>query len=281
MISINLLRKALLIAAALTVFPCLIVNAQVRFASPGDSLDDVKLSVDSVASFVRVRSGLEFSDLTRARLADLEQRTLTGANRRLNANEVVDVLTDAALSRLQSLTDQEIEQATVIYGRSHELDGSYAGFTWGEIKVSPAEFANRLRRFREDSRKNGKELRKKLRLFMAGTSPESGVNGHLELYRRVLPDQFGAVFQTGITPLQTVLLTYAMLSDDPIHLSGEALTKELKHAREWIGGDRYAPEKVRYPFGANGYLFAAPVNLFLDEKTISDLLQLIQKRTQT
>ena len=279
MIFISSLRRALLIGAALTIAISSFVHAQVRFASPGDSSNDVKQSVDSVTSFVQRRSGVEFSGVTEARLVALEQRTLAGANRRLSANELVDGLTDVALLRLQTLSDQEIEQATSVYRRSHELDGSYAGFTWGVIKVTPPEFANGIRRFRDESRNRSKELRKTLRMFIAGISPESGVNGHLELYSRVLPEQFGSVFRAGITPLQTILLAYAIVSDDPLQLSSDALTKEMEHAREWMRGERYPDTKGRYPFGANGYLFATPVNVFFGDRTINDLLDFVEKRT--
>jgi len=256
-------------------------SAQVEFPSTRSSEGEIKRSVASVDNFLYARANIRLSEPVKTRLVTAEQQVALGANSRLTSEQLIDVLTDVAFKRLQSLTEDDIRKAKATYEKSYIVDGSYAGFTWKQIKLSPADFEKNLKRLSERSKSDNRELRNTLQKIIAGSSPESGVNGQLQLYARVLPEQFGAVMQTGISPTQAVLIAYAIVSDDPIHISRTALEKEMAQAHKNIGGQRYPEPDGSCPFGTNGYLFATPLDLLFNDQTIASMLDAIQTRTKS
>jgi hypothetical protein len=256
-------------------------SAQVKFPSTRSSEGEIQQSVESIDNFLYSRSNIRLSETVKTRLVAAEQQVALGANSRLTAEQLIDVLTEVALKRLQSLTEDDIRKAKATYEKAYIVDGSYAGFTWKQIKVSPADFEKNLRRLSERSKSNNRELRNSLQKLIAGNSPESGVNGQLQLYARVMPEQFGAVMQAGISPSQAVLIAYAIASDDPIHISRTALENEMAQAHKNIGGQRYPEPNGSCPFGTNGYLFATPLDLIFNDQTIGSMLDAIQTRTKS
>jgi hypothetical protein len=255
-------------------------NAQVEFPSARSSEGEIKRSVQSIDNFLYARSNIRLSETIKTRLVAAEQQVALGANSRLTTEQLIDVLTEVAFKRLQSLTEDDIGRAKATYEKSYIVDGSYAGFTWKQIKLSPADFERNLRRLSERSKSNNRELRSSLQKLIAGNSPESGVNGHIQLYVRVLPEQFGAVMQTGISPTQALVIAYAIVSDDPIHIPRTALENEMAQAHKNIGGQRYPEPNGNCPFGTNGYLFATPLDLIFNDQTIGSMLDVIQTRTK-
>lgn len=256
-------------------------NAQVEFPSTRSSEGEIKRSVESIDTFLYSRSNVRLSEAVKARLVAAERQVTLGANSRLTSEQLIDVLTEVALKRLQSLTDDDIRKAKATYEKSYIVDGSYAGFTWKQVKLSPAGFEKNLKRLSERSKSNNLELRNTLQKLIAGNSHESGVNGQIQLYARVLPEQFGAVMQAGISPTQAVLIAYAIASDDPIHISRTALESEMAQAHKNIGGQRYPEPNGSCPFGTNGYLFATPLDLIFNDQTIGSMLDAIHKRTKS
>ncbi|HET8678394.1 MAG TPA: hypothetical protein VFO63_21515, partial [Blastocatellia bacterium] len=84
------------------------LGRQVRFASPGDSPERVSESVWQVDKFIYERSGLKMSRETRERLIAMESRALQGEGHRIGIEELTDALTETAVERISTLTDQEI-----------------------------------------------------------------------------------------------------------------------------------------------------------------------------
>ncbi len=255
-------------------------KAQVEFPSTRSSEGEIKRSVESIDNFLYARSNIRLSEVIKTRLVAAERQVALGANSRLTSEQLIAVLTEVALKRLQSLTEDDIRRAKATYEKSYIVDGSYAGFTWKQIKLSPADFEKNLRRLSERSKSNNRELRNTLQKLIAGNSPESGVNGQLQLYTRVLPEQFGAVMQAGISPTQALMIAYAIASDDPIHIPRTALENEMAQAHKNIGGQRYPEPNGSCPFGTNGYLFATPLDLIFNDQTIESMLDVIQTRTK-
>jgi hypothetical protein len=255
-------------------------SAQVEFPSTRSSEGEIKRSVESIDKFLYSRSNIRLSETVKTRLVDAERQVVLGANSRLTSEQLIDVLTEVALKRLQSLTEDDLRSAKATYEKSYVVDGSYAGFTWKQIKLSPADFEKNLRRLSERSKSNSRELRSTLQKLVAGNSPESGVNGQIQLYARVLPEQFGAVMQAGISPTQALLIAYAIASDDPIHIPRTAIEDEMALAHKNIGGQRYPEPNGNCPFGTNGYLFATPLDLIFNDQTIGSMLDVIQTRTK-
>src|SRR5438477_9014078 len=73
--------------------------------------DDTQKKVESTTRFIYERSGVELNAELKKRLAAMEQRSLDGPFGRITVRELVDILTDLAVERLSSLSDQEIQLA--------------------------------------------------------------------------------------------------------------------------------------------------------------------------
>ena len=72
-------------------------NAQVEFPSTRSSEGEIKRSVESVDSFLYARSNIRLSEAVKTRLVAAEQQVALGANSRLTAEQLIDVLTEVAL----------------------------------------------------------------------------------------------------------------------------------------------------------------------------------------
>src|SRR5436190_2061023 len=64
------------------------VGSEVRLASVGARSEDVRASADSVAEFIRYRSGLDLNDKVKDRLALMEERLLNGNGQRLAVDDL-------------------------------------------------------------------------------------------------------------------------------------------------------------------------------------------------
>src|SRR5262245_10315394 len=62
------------------------VGVEVSFAGANASIENVRLSIDSAANFIRKRSGLELNAAPLERIAIMEHRTLKGERRRIAAH---------------------------------------------------------------------------------------------------------------------------------------------------------------------------------------------------
>lgn len=251
-------------------------RAQVRFAAPENAAEHAGASVDALADFLRERAGVELTQPIKSRLAEMEGRVRSGAARRLAAGELADVLTETAWQRLSTLTDEEIEKAA----RACRADRSYVGLTWGAVDATPQVCAQVLRRLRAQSRQADGPAYEAVRGAALGRGGAGGVKGHLKLYESLLSEQFGSALTEGLTPVQAVLVTYAVASDDPIHWPLTRLRAEMEHAHQWRGGDEFPDPAGRVAFGPEGYLFPTPLDLIFNEGTLDALLDRIGERTK-
>src|SRR5215216_6744860 len=80
-------------------------NAQVEFPSTRSSESDIKRSVESIDNFLYARSNIRLSETIKTRLVAAEQQVALGANSRLTAEQLIDVLSEVAFRRLQSLSE--------------------------------------------------------------------------------------------------------------------------------------------------------------------------------
>jgi hypothetical protein len=269
-----LLQRTCLIAVTFIFINTAVKHAQSKTSSLISK--NVHTSVNAFNDFMRSRSGITLSAPAKAKLAQLEESTINGSSRRLRADELVDILTDVSLERLLVLNDDEIERVA----RTFHFDGSYAGFTWGALSTTPQQFISDVKALRKRCQQDEIASRKLLRSVIAGRSPEAGVHGHLNLYSKVWAEQFGSALQQGLTPLQSTLLVYAIVTDDPIHWSEDGIRNEMQHAHETMADD-YPDPQGRVPYGPHGFLFPTPADVLLNDHTVLAILERIEKQTKS
>ena len=83
-----------------------------------------------------------------------------------------------------------------------------------------------------------------------------------------------------MTPLQALLVTYSVASDDPLWYSQEHLDS-LKQNVQRVMTERlgnYPAAMGRPAYGRNGYIFSTPLDILLDQNTTARIFERIDQR---
>lgn len=268
------------------------VGREVQFASPGDPSGAIRASVNSVDNFIFKRSGVKLSGPTKTRLAEMERLTLNGGTRRLSISELNDVLTSTAFERLGRLTDEEILH----------VDDTLRGFNAPDLPrrfarraiqlpgrlvfISTDKFVGQLKAMRDQTNTPLGEVLK------AATHREIQNNVHRQIrdLSEGVPEKFIGAWDvtndrdgdSGVTPLQAVLIAYSVASVDLLCDSEANLARNMKGIQEGSSrllGEKYPSPEGHFAFGVNGYITSTPLDLVFDDQTINLMLDHIQERS--
>jgi hypothetical protein len=295
------------------------IGSEVRFASAGARGEDVRASLDSMAEFIRYRSGLALDDEVKGRLAHMEERVLNGNGRRITVGELGGLFTTILVERLHDCTDSEIERAAddltninrPLQGfdrrtekknyldkpndaqshvaRSIEGDGSDPSGTAADLQRIVMRFNGQGEMTREAFILKAKNLRDRFRsplqqVALVGITRQmitQAVRNRVESLGAALPEQWAVAQTDGLTPSQAFLIAYSTLSDDALGHSSEALRNlGAQLTQTWKAATGEAISyDGRMPYGTGGYLFSSPLDLAFDQRTISRLLKLLDERS--
>lgn len=268
------------------------VGREVQFASPGDPPGTIRASVNSVDNFIFKRSGVKLSGPTKTRLAEMERLTLKGGTRRLSISELNDVLTSTAFERLGRLTDEEILHVddTLRGFNAPDLPRRFARrviYLPGRlVLISSDKFVGQLKALRDQTNTPLGEILK------GATHREIAdvVHRRISTLSEAVPEKFAGAWDTnndregdtGVTPLQAVLLAYSVASSDLLTGSEASLAKEMRgiqYGSSRLLGENYPSPEGHLACGVNGYITSTPLDLVFDEQTINRLLDHIQERS--
>jgi hypothetical protein len=246
------------------------IGKQVRLDKVRKSPGQVRQAVADAAQFIRNRSGLTLSEGIKTRLAEQEQATIAESNRRITINDLVEILTATAVERLASLSDDEIAQARAIFLENGDI---YLRAS-GRGPIETAQFDGKVKEARELSRR-GDEIIK----GMVRAAVREEVTSRVDIYSEALPNHFGGAKQRGLTPLQAVLITYSVVSDDFMFHSQSTLNARQELVYERMHGQGFKQgRKPNKAYGSDGYLYTMPLDLILNETTLNSLLDRIADR---
>jgi hypothetical protein len=245
------------------------LGRQVRFASPGDSPERVSESVWQVDKFIYERSGLKMSRETRERLIAMESRALKGEGHRIGIEELTDALTETAVERISTLTDQEIEESRKTFLADGQIIHTRAS---GGSLLEPERFVEHAKALRYEAQRKDKLLRDGVRDFIAAE-----INSRAALLGEALPEDFGRAAEEGITPLQAVVYTYSVASDDQLNGSQGELQETVSRINKEKGRETVKGLATERAYGVNGRVFAAPLNVLFNAKTFNSFLDRIEK----
>lgn len=250
------------------------LGKEVKFADKLSTGEEVRESVESVASFIRQRSGLEVSEKIKEKLAGLETQHLVGNSSAISSANLIDALTATAVERLSNMSDAEVDQAAAVLSQS---DGEIILRGNGRGHTTSSEFVKQAKIMRDMSRQGDSVLRDAIHKEL-----ESAVTERVKTYSRALPKQFGEAETNGVTPLQAMLITYSVVSDDPLAGSKDTLKNKVeKTSRTLKNLGLVQPDfKPAKAYGKNGTIFAAPIDLVLDETTMTKLLDRVEERSK-
>lgn len=263
------------------------LGTEVQLARTGDNEANVRASIESAAHFMRNRSGVDLRGQIKTRLAEMEAATLEGATRRITPDELSEIIAITALDRISTASDDEIGHAAEImrgfdapdlpesFRRSREhirlrshLEGSLA----------PEEFVAQVKAIRDAN----PILKWAVLKPMAVHSASVEVNARLRTLSEAVPDQFSSP-NLGLTPLQAVIVTYSVVSEDNLTYSATNLRKRMQSLCDAISqknGRPYADPSGHLAYGPNGYFVSTPTDLVFDERTVNLLLDHIAERSR-
>ena len=233
---------------------------EVYFATHGDSAEQIVASVQSVDSFIHARSNMIMSPETKERLARMEEEALTGVSRRIHAEDLSVALADTLTERFSELTDQDIDYVAKITQRSNELLVLRKN---GDHATSHEGFVAMARGLREQSRRSDKATRDALL-----TAINEQLADRLELFQEATPEKFSHGKDEGITPLQALVITYSIAADDDLAGSRDELNRAA------LSGSNATRAKA---YGSNGRIFSSPIKVLFNKKTMTGLLERLEK----
>jgi hypothetical protein len=245
------------------------VGSEVRFASAAARPEQIDEAVGSTDDFIYWRSGLRMSAATKRKLAAAESDVLKGKATRITLGELTDNLTSAAVERLASLTDEEIEQAADASSDEHGEIRSRADGRWGVL--TRQSLVRQAKSGREWSRRGDSAPRVALRSMI-----EEEVSDRAVKLAAALPEQFGQASAQGVTPTQALLIAYSVAADDPLTDSRSDITqiivqkriaarqtREEKKAQKNVSGHPYGPRGLVHPSAAYLFFNKGSVDKFL------------------
>lgn len=259
------------------------VGTEVTFAKQGDNENNCRASANSLAHFMLKRSGTKLSGQTKSRLARMEASTLAGTSRRITTDELSEILAATAIQRISTLTDADIDHAAEVLrgfdapdlpeslrrGRNTiKLRASKAG------ALKPEQFIAQVKSIR------GADVASRS-VFQGAAKHAIGneVQKRSRSLSEAIPEEFGAA-SNGLTPMQAILLTYSVASDDLLTDSEANLQKHMKWVQEGLTriiGQPHANPDGHLAYGINGYLFSTPLDLVFDDQTVNLLLDHIER----
>lgn len=271
------------------------VGREVRLPASGSSPAEIRAATNSMASFIARRSGVNLTESTQERLAALEQKVEIGDERRLSVGELSGVINATVLERLSTFSDQDLAH----------IDDTLRGFNAPDfpqnidrdfklpggivfLGTSREKTIGRLRTVRDQlSTPAGEVFSGMARGVIRGR-----VQSLAQHLSEAVPEQFGNMWDVandrenttaagGITPLQAVLVAYALASDDYLSDSQDSLRSRMKAHQKSLtkaSGRQYPAPEGHYAYGVNGYIFSSPLDLVFDERTVNRLLDHIEER---
>jgi hypothetical protein len=247
------------------------VGSEVQFASAAATPEQVEAVVGSTADFIYWRSGLRMSDQTRKDLAKAEADVLKGKAKHITLAELTDTLTQAAVDRLATLTDEEIRLAAEVSSDANGEIRSRANGKWGIL--TKRDLIGQAQSGREWSRRGDSALRAALHPMV-----EEEVNDRAVTLSASLPEQFGQASAQGVTPAQALLIAYSVAADDLLTDSRSDIAQMLVQKRIDAGQTR-AEKKAQKnvsgrAYGPRGLIHPSAAHLFFNRATIDKLLNL-------
>lgn len=245
------------------------VGTEIKYPR-SQNAEKIREAVISLSDFIRARSGFEISTEWQAKIAELEQKRATGAINSISTDDLSNILAEVGIRRIERMTDEEIEQIAGIMREGRDYIALRAD---GRGSVERNLFIKEFRDARAKAGKNSKQLKNELLSFI-----KSEINNRVSVYSRALPEQFGKSQSAGLPPIQAVLLTYSVISDDWLQYSQNNLEKTEQDFMEKSGGtSRNVQVKA---FGEKGSRFSSPLNILLDQQAINDLVTSIERKIQ-
>lgn len=257
------------------------VGKEVRFPTRNSSEADIVEAVEVMAGFIKNRAGLELSAEVKNRLAAQESAVLRGEANKIKVEKLADIITELALKRASTLSDEELaESANILMGiDSPELPEDFKrGRQFirarGSIStdITPEEFIVQVKALRNaDARVLAR------RVMWDAVNHE--VEGRVRLLSEAMPEVFGKTGGSGtaakrLTPLQAFLVVYSVVSDDLLADGSSRLEEQMWKVYNALSQQfgTYINPTGFTPYGSKGYFYSTPLDIVFNNEIQLELI---------
>lgn len=240
------------------------VGSEVRFANARSSSDEIRASVDSVATFISERSNLGMSEKTKDSLAEMERDSLQSGTR-ITTAELSDALADTIKERIVALEDYEIdgmEKSLNPSGKEVSLRAD------GKYRLPKEEFSSEARKLRDQVVANDAAVSEGIRSIVSDE-----VEQRAAVLSEAAPEQFAGAPTAGLTPVQAMVITYSILTDDNLADSSNDVKQSSRQSPK-RDGKRDESDRA---YGPHGRLFSSPSHLVFNQDVMGRFLGRIKK----
>lgn len=266
------------------------LGSNIHKATPEMSIEESASFVEQATSFLHERSGIEFQQTAKNKLALLELRVSKGEAKYLTLSQLSDLVTNLVLDRVEVFSDTEITDAVE----------KMKGFNAPELPESFLQARQqglvKLRYGKQDVNAQDviahiQDMRNRRAFYqpLVHQYVKTEFEKRLIVFSENLPQEWGGAWNTssqtegslGISPLQAVTLLYSLAADDALLLSAGNLRQEMGKVQSALAKicNSYPSPNGHYAYGVNGYFYSSPVDLFFDETNFEKLVDSIEKGT--
>jgi len=239
----------------------------------------INSAADNLGNFINYRSGVQISQANKDLLKNTEQN-FRSQGKKITPDQLSQILTDVAVERFPTITEAEINSAMEsLRGFNHpDLP---LGFKKGRIYVYPrgngegTMFAEAFKTEAINIRNSGLN---KFMISAASSRISLEIERTINALADASPEYFGTA-KSKLTPLQAILITYAIVADDHLGYNQVGLNQRMQTMQQRISqaiGEPYPAGQRAY--GDNGYITPMPVSVALNDATVSRILNLIEER---
>lgn len=255
---------------------------EMRLPVPGTSQSEINSSIQLIALALHNRSSVELSEQTKNKLAAMESAVLNGTRRRITKDELTSILSSVLLQRVSTLTNSQIDSIASSSLRTLPDWARPSNSNFVMLRASgrggnmtPNQFAQNAKSYRDSSNELAIIWRDLTPTFV-GTEVET----HLKAFSEAVPDQWGNVTTSGLTPTQAFLVAYSAAADDLFCDSATNLQNYLSSIQTSMAGQfgTYPNPAGRRAYGVNGYVYSTPLDLLFDEEVRVKILNSIEER---
>lgn len=266
--------------------------------STSNNLNAINSSSDNLANFIYYRSGVQLNQKNKDSLSQTEQNALEQSTR-VSQGQLTQILTDVSFEKLVTLSDSQISAMSETLRGFNSADLSPVFIdgrrfvrlrSTGEGTMDPAYFENKLKEQRNS------EIDYQNRLNSGATTSYSDKIRHVALSKQInkqistrasylaaaSPDFFDGSPNNDMTPMQAMLLTYSVVTNDMLIGNQMELQQKMSIRQQDISnfwGQQYPSPAGSHAYGDNGYIFSTPLSLLLDDAATTRIINLIKERS--
>lgn len=254
--------------------------AEINLPTNGD-VSTIDAASTNLVNFVLYRSGVQIAqnNIDSLRVSELASRN---QSKYITPSQLSQILTDVVIERIPNLSNADVSAATETLRGFNAPDLS-AGFQQGRNYVklrangdgtmSASTFQTEVTNY-----KNGGMSRAMQSAISNRIALE--VERKINLISDASPQYFGDA-KSRLSPMQAMLITYSVVTDDPLAYNQTGLEQRMHSLQQGIatatGQSHPSPQNHR-AYGDNGYLYSSPAGLLLNTASISRIVELINER---